>query len=278
MHSTSETHTTGVDKVKMYKWELQDSPGKLQWIDKNALHVDSTYQRQIRGNKPREIASAWSWVACGALRVALRSDGTYWVIDGQHRLAAALRRSDITDLPCVVFEVSGVADEAKGFVTGNTKRGAVKIFDKHRASVLAGDVVAQQIEQILVDLGLTVTLCPTKPTDLKCLAKVQKLMIVGADHARAVLSLALRICEQDAVSPTARIVGVVDYLAKNLTCGISDNRLQSRLIEIGARKMERVMSLSVEVHGASGDKIWALGVLRELNKGLRNKFTMKGGE
>jgi len=38
--------------------------------------------------------------------VALRDDNKWFVVDGQHRKLAADQRSDIRELPCLVFETN----------------------------------------------------------------------------------------------------------------------------------------------------------------------------
>jgi hypothetical protein len=51
----------------------------------------------------KRIAAEWNAIACGALSVSRRADGTYWVYDGRVRLQAA-RRLGITELPCMIYE------------------------------------------------------------------------------------------------------------------------------------------------------------------------------
>ena len=71
------------------------------------LQIDESYQRSIDTGPSqslvKRIARDWDWGLCQPLNVAKREDGSLWVIDGQHRLAAARDRGDIYDLPCVVI-------------------------------------------------------------------------------------------------------------------------------------------------------------------------------
>jgi hypothetical protein len=91
-----------------YAWAKTDEPGKLAYINKNILNVDSSYQRTLRDNTRLFIARNFSWAAFGVLSVANRSDGSLYVFDGQHRLAAAMERPSITQVPCVVFNVADI--------------------------------------------------------------------------------------------------------------------------------------------------------------------------
>jgi hypothetical protein len=88
-----------VDKVTRYGWLEADDLGDLCLLSKRDLNVDNRYQRERKHPKVLAIARGWSWPACGVLIVAVREDGRYWVVDGGHRWAAAMERSDITHLP-----------------------------------------------------------------------------------------------------------------------------------------------------------------------------------
>jgi len=265
-----------VDKVKHYKWTIQDKTGHLRMIPKTLLNVDSAYQRQANTRRATEIASKWSWIACGAIRVGQRQDGSLWVIDGQHRLLAALRRSDIDELPCVVFAIDGVSDEASGFVKGNTLRASVSAFDKHKANLLANDEAALAIEAVVASVGMKLVPNPYYANELRCVEKLGSILNQGTDGLREVLELVHEICKPEQVPPSARIVGIVQHLRKNLPNGLNDSRLRNRLIEIGPKRMERLAAQAIEIHQKSGDRVWSLGVLQEVNKGLRNKYIMKG--
>ena len=103
----TETVRIGGDKIKRYGWTVQDEPGDMRLLHKDKLQIHPAYQRDLVAQKVSEISAAWSWIALGALVVGERG-GEFWVIDGQHRAAAAKRRSDTTHLPCVVFKTADV--------------------------------------------------------------------------------------------------------------------------------------------------------------------------
>lgn len=103
------------------------------------LNVDPAYQRSIEGGQSksliRKIAMFWDWALFHPLSVARRADGSLWVIDGQHRLAAARLRRDLYDLPCVVGPSRSLADEAASFVAMNIQRRAMTKLDLFKAAV-----------------------------------------------------------------------------------------------------------------------------------------------
>lgn len=123
------------------------------------LNVDQVYQRSIEGGPSqtliRRIAMFWDWSLFHPLAVSRRADGSLWVVDGQHRLAAARLRSDIYDLPCVVSSYASAADEAASFVAMNVQRRALSALDLFRAAVAASDEHAEAIISLLDRAGLT---------------------------------------------------------------------------------------------------------------------------
>ncbi|MES2157497.1 MAG: DUF6551 family protein [Pseudomonadota bacterium] len=124
------------------------------------LMIDATYQRSIDtgASQPliRRIARDWDWGLCQPLNVAKREDGSLYVIDGQHRLAAARVRGDIYDLPCVVIASASPHDEAAAFVAINRQRQALSKLDLFKAALAAGESEAVVIQGALVNAGMSV--------------------------------------------------------------------------------------------------------------------------
>jgi hypothetical protein len=123
------------------------------------LLIDPDYQRSIDTEPSRRliaaIAARWDWRLCMALSVSRRDDGNY-VIDGQHRLAAAKLRGDIDQLPCCLVRYSGPAEEAAMFVTANRVRRAINRLDDFHAALVAGDEDAIEVREVVERAGLKV--------------------------------------------------------------------------------------------------------------------------
>jgi hypothetical protein len=149
----AERATNCGDKVARYSWQLVDKPGDMMWISKGELRIDSTYQRDALDERVTRITKAWSWIACGVIEVSKRGS-EYWVIDGQHRVLAAMRRSDIQALPCIVFEVAGVQEEAQGFLNANTTTKPITALARAKAMAVAGDPAAELVQKVLAETGL----------------------------------------------------------------------------------------------------------------------------
>lgn len=122
------------------------------------LNVDPEYQRSIENGSSltliRKIAMFWDWSLFQPLSVARRPDGTLWVVDGQHRLAAARMRQDIWDLPCVVSAYATAGDEAASFVAMNAQRRPLSAIDLFKAAVVAQDASAVAIVKLIRDADL----------------------------------------------------------------------------------------------------------------------------
>jgi len=123
------------------------------------LGIDATYQRSIETGPSRalirRIAQHWDWGLFQPLVVAKRVDGTFWVVDGQHRLAAARLRSDMYDLPCVVTQYDNPGDEAATFVALNVQRRPLSALDLFKAALAANDESSIEIEMMLSAAGLS---------------------------------------------------------------------------------------------------------------------------
>lgn len=130
----------------------------MQYCLPEQLEIDPRYQRSIENGESQaliaEIAANWHWGRAQVLTVS-RREGKLYVVDGQHRLAAARLRGDIQQLPCLIEEFSDVAEEAALFNDLNDKRRPVSAIDKFRAALVAGDAECIAIGGALERAGLT---------------------------------------------------------------------------------------------------------------------------
>ena len=130
----------------------------LQYLLPRQLEIDAAYQRSLDSEQSqqlvRAIAQHWNWDLCQPLVVARRPDGKLYVIDGQHRLAAARLRGDIPQLPAVVVQYDSVEDEAASFVLLNQQRKPLSKLDLFKAAVASGDNIASSIVQAMDEAGI----------------------------------------------------------------------------------------------------------------------------
>ncbi len=135
---------------------------EIRWASCAELQVDHAYQRMAEEPSSkrliRHIADNWDWRLCAPLTVSDRAppEPGLYVIDGQHRLAAAVARGDIAELPCIISKFNGIEDEARLFVALNSARRQVGEVEKFHARVASKDHYALAAKRVIEDSGLTV--------------------------------------------------------------------------------------------------------------------------
>lgn len=129
----------------------------LQFALPDELEIDAEYQRALDFSSDqliRRIAENWDWTLYQPLAVSRRADGRLFVIDGQHRLAAARLRGDIPQLPCTITEFASATAEAASFVALNQQRKPLNAMELFRAAVASGEEEAVAIASAMRTAGL----------------------------------------------------------------------------------------------------------------------------
>lgn len=158
--------------------DLASGPGQppeLAWLPVDKLRPDERYQRTLdtRAGQAliKRIAANFKWAAFQALLAAPVDPeeggrGGWWIIDGQHRVAAA-RLAGIAHVPAVVVRGDDVAALARAFVTANADRLAVNPFAKHRARRVADDPEALAIDAMCAKYGIRIASTVRRADELK---------------------------------------------------------------------------------------------------------------
>lgn len=263
-------------RVARYKWTKLGKPGALAYVDKDLILVDASYQRGAPAKRAMAIASAWDWSYAGVLVVGRRSNGEYYVIDGQHRAAAAKLRADIKYVPCLIIEVDGTKmDEAAAFVHINKSRTNVGPCDLHRANVMRGVTSSCLVEGLSASVGRTIAPHGSGRI-VRCIATVTRWAELDPDTLKRMWPLIDRVCDAEPVNH--EVVSSVMYLERRMDNGASlnDKKWASRLVAIGARGCIAANRKAVSYYGAGGDRITAKAILDEINKGLRVRLEVAG--
>jgi len=269
MRINEKTHA-GADKVKAYGWESVDKPGRMMMINKSQLVVNHDYQRDVSASdmKVKRIASEWSWVSFGAIVVGLRN-GVLSVIDGQHRVQAALKRSDIVDLPCIVFETDTMEDEAIGFLRTNRNRKPMSFTDAFKALLVSGDPVAIKARDLIEGYDRRIA----RASEANTFTAVRSLMdCISADEqaARRSMMFVMALCEGDGVHQ--QLIHAA-FLIERRSLGetLSDKYWIEKARRMGREDALRAINRAVAFRGASGAAVWAEGLLQAINKGQRSR-------
>lgn len=267
----SEFTPKGVDKIKRYGWAVSSVPGEFRLINKRLLNVNrEVYQRDAYQTKCLEMASNWSWISCGALVVAER-EGKYWVVDGQHRKLAADRRSDITDLPCMVFSVRDVKDEARAFLSTNTNRKAVTALGKFRALVAAGDDAAIKVQEAINAANLRIATASKEARDFKAVAMALKLAAEDYDAFLTIILLCGELAYESKSPVHARMLSGLYYINRRIEI---DQKLRKRIKQVGAANLLEGAHKAAAYHGHAGACVCAAGMLQVINHGLHTKYRL----
>lgn len=110
--------------------------------------VTEEYQRVLNMRNVAGIIKHFDPAKLGVLVVSHRKDGTYAVLDGQHRLTA-LRQLGYASTNCIVLEGMSIREEADYFRRQNENKQTLRIADTFNASVWAEDEESVQIKQLM---------------------------------------------------------------------------------------------------------------------------------
>lgn len=132
--------------------------GTKQSIALRDLEPHPHAQRKFDPNHAAQMAGAFDPALLGTITVAETKRGKRWVVDGQHRKAAALQwlEGDATQcVECLVIPVEDDAEAARLFLGLNNHK-AVRTLDKFLVRVHAKDAIALGVTTVLDRFGLHV--------------------------------------------------------------------------------------------------------------------------
>ena len=110
------------------------------------------YQRILNMKNVAGIVKNFDPAKLGVLVVSHRADGTYAVLDGQHRLTA-LRRLGYDAANCIVLEGMTIRQEADYFRRQNENKQSLRINDTFNASLWAEDAESLRIKELMDKYG-----------------------------------------------------------------------------------------------------------------------------
>jgi len=273
----TETIKGGMSKVERYGWTRPGDQGRIMYVDKRQLLIDHKYQRDgISHSKILEIAKNWSPVAAGVLIVSRRPDGEMYVIDGQHRLMASLKRSDVSRLSCRVFEFESVRDEAEAFLVLNQNRASVGSFHKHKAGLVSGNETAIAVQRMADESGREVVNGGGRARNTLCCVSVLAMLYdKNPIVCKKSYTLVHEMCDNTTLDAEI-LKGVFAYemFLQRTNSGESvfhaDNR--RKLISFGTTQVKQYIKAAKNDHGKGGDRVAAIGIARVLNHKKRNRL------
>lgn len=247
--------------------------GSFHYIDKRMLFCDETYQRDITKTKVEDIRDNFSWQSCGCLVVTERRDGRFAVNDGGHRWAAAMQRDDIKDIPCLVFPVSTIKQEAQVFLDVNEGRRPLITAQKHKARLSAREPDALAIQSILETCGRS----HRRDGGVACLS----VMYYEFKHGRGdILRRIWPILDKlHGTRPVAEhICKAFLYIEKKLPANLSltHPKWEKIILKTGYDAIMRACKMATLKHGKGAAKIYAEGTMKLLNHQQKARLHYEG--
>jgi len=155
------------------------------------LLVDAAYQRSLNKYRVERIVKNFNPRQFGYLKVS-RRDGKYYVIDGQHRLAAA-KILGYTTLPCNVCDGLNRQTEADDFRIQQDNMSRVHTRDRFRAAVTANDEESVKIAKSVSEYGFTLQGLGMDAKSADCISSISTLqrIVRGSADGFKILDLTL---------------------------------------------------------------------------------------
>lgn len=261
-------------KRSIHGWSLYDRPGQFMMIDKAKLNIDHTYQRdKVNAARVGKIAADFSWICFGVAIVARRPDGTFWLVDAQHRKLGADKRDDIQLLPCMVFDTDDVSMEAAAFEKLNSERGNPGPLERFKALLRAGDPSATAINRLAVEFGYRPQSGGGDWT-FGAVSMLQREWELDKENARVAFQLCADICSGAMMQ--VELFGAIAYLERFLRRHRAGSLLEAKnrlaLVNAGQELIIKKIREAKTYLNKGGQRVWAEGLCNLLNHKRRNRL------
>lgn len=117
------------------------------------LQPHPTIQRKLVPDHYGRIAADWDIAKCAPLTVSLQDDGTFYIIDGQHRYMAA-KTLGIATIPCRIFRNLSPEEEAETFYKQNENCKRLTPRDTLRARLTIHEPIAESLAKLCREHGI----------------------------------------------------------------------------------------------------------------------------
>lgn len=153
---------------------LDDKGLHFEPVKLEDLNIDPLYQRPLRATKLSKMIEEFNPDELTAIVVSRRSDGTLWVLDGQHRVEVLSRLGKAVVLGDIR---EGLTREQEAFLFYRLNEGqtAVGAWDKFRARLASKEPVAVRINGITEEAGFRIILHSGSTADERHIAAVSSL-------------------------------------------------------------------------------------------------------
>jgi hypothetical protein len=174
--TVTDEQLVAAEVAEMPSFPIERSEMRL--MPTGQLQIDKGYQRGLDERRAERLARSWSSLKAQVLIVSARMDGSFFVIEGQHRLSAA-RIARVPSLYCLLLWGLSREQEAELFEVYNAERVGVHIIDRFKAALVAKDKTALAIQKALGAQDMQISFKPD-PQSTSAVAALETLYAWGA--------------------------------------------------------------------------------------------------
>ncbi len=255
---------------------------KQEYVDLNIydLSVHEGYQRNLDLPRANKMAKNFNPNLLDPLAVAKDKDGiTYWVIDGQTRLAMAKILNKQGTFPntisCRLIKDKTILDHARIFKDINSSSKNISAIDRHKADAFRGDPIAVDIDKILKDYDFIIGKDDgSKYTNnIKSIGAVRRIyQELSIDEFRRTFRLLRRTWDGKGKSLHSHIINGLAYFIKRVGPLFNDIDFINKMKFVKPEEiMKNANSMYTSTGGATSGKYYAIATLQHYNKNRTTK-------
>lgn len=173
--------------------DKQGHKSKVAYVEARDILVDDEIQRTLTRVRVARIARDMDLDALGMITVNLRENGKYYIIDGQHRIAA-LTAIGLAEwkCKCEVFTHLSRKEEADLFIKRNYQK-IPSAYDTYHAGLVAQDPTALVLRDTAQSVGLRISNTSSEVNGvIRCVSAMRRIgqMNGGTDLLHDTLTIA----------------------------------------------------------------------------------------
>lgn len=277
----TETKTEATPEVqvepKVVTASKTTSPRLIRSIPVEALNIEHSYQRPAT-KKMEAIGKNWNDDLVGYPVISLREDGSYWIIDGQHRIGGA-RIAGKQHIPCDVRQGLTLKEEARLFDSLNGQRSHVTAVDRYKAKMYYDDPEAIEVTSIVEAFGGEISTKQNEP-NTQAIRSVATLFRVfeqeGGERLKEILAVLNEAWEGvDSNSTNELTLGGMALFLDRKKGKYNRERLVGRLKDEGITQIKRMAHAHSQIFGGSGPVNFYRALVEAYNRNLPQRQRLR---
>jgi hypothetical protein len=249
--------------VNMNQWNAE-----FCWLETAKLSVDNRYQRSKHNTHISRIAKDFDSRVFGAISVGRRRDGGMFVIDGQQRLSAAIRKG-LQSGPCVIFDVDSDKEEAHIFAKINKGRKTLTQFDKFRADIHARNEIAIGVREVVLSTKYEIANSSSE-WSVKCVDALMSEFRRDKGVFRGVWTLMAKLhAGQSVEGVLVKAMCALERLARKHKTSVLEIPHVAAVERLGVSGLHEAMSSACGMFHDHNTRTRVIGLATRLNKGKR---------